>query len=112
MEKMIKYNTKKNEIVELKSIAALVIFFLCMLKYLLVNKLEVLAKYSPTNGFISWVIILPLTIIGFFLSLIIIKKYWSSFKSTFFSYNFLIVLPMFLYSIILLVTIIISLFFR
>lgn len=73
----------------------ILIFFICILKYYLINILEVVSNYGDIHRLISWVLILPLTIIGFLISLFIIFKSLRNLKENFLS--FLMALPMIFY---------------
>lgn len=87
---------KKLNIIETKSIISFSIFIVCVIKYILVNKLEIIAKYGSSNRLISWAFILPLSIVGLFFSMWVIKKFRNTlFKKDGFI-NVILTLPMIL----------------
>ncbi len=49
-----------------------VVFFICLLKYLVFNVWECFPVYGTLNRIISWVFILPLILYGLFLSIQIV----------------------------------------
>ena len=64
-----------------RPIVSFSIFTICILKYFLINILELVPKYGDINRIISWVFFLPLTIVGFIISMIILIKSIKKLKS-------------------------------
>lgn len=60
-------NTRK------KAIISFLIFAASIIKYVLVNVMEVIPPYGSMNRSISWTIMLPLMIIGIVLSILVIS---------------------------------------
>lgn len=100
----------EREVIEIKSTVVFFIFLLCLIKYLLVNKFELVPKYSPVNGFISWCIIMPISVVGCFLSINVTKKYFHRIRNKVLSFNILLVTPMLVYCLYLIILILFSLF--
>ncbi len=80
-----------------QSIIVLSIFFVCALKYYLINILNVIPQYGSTSRLISWLVILPLTIIGIILSIIVIIEALKNIKERFL--YLIIIMPFILYFI-------------
>ena len=78
-----------------RPIVSLSIFTICILKYFLINILELVPKYGDINRVISWVFIFPLTIVGLIISMIILIKSIKNLKSKWL--DILLILPMILY---------------
>ena len=56
-----------------KAIASFVIFILVFLKDILVSGFQIIPERSPVNRAISWLFVLPATLIGVVLSILVIK---------------------------------------
>jgi len=56
------------------ALISFIIFIIILAKYILVNRVQIISPYGPGNRIISYLIILPLMLIGTFLSLRVIKK--------------------------------------
>jgi hypothetical protein len=54
----------------IKAIIPLIVFLVCMAKYYLFNVLQVYPLYGPQNRTASWLIILPLTLIGLYFTIL------------------------------------------
>lgn len=85
--------TKMEKIIN--PITSFFIFTFCISKYLLIYIFEIIPKYGDLNRLISWLFILPLTIIGFLISVIILFKSHKEIKTNYI--NILLVLPMIFY---------------
>ena len=57
------------------ALVSFVIFLVIATKDILVSYLELIPERGPLNAMVSWFLILPLSIIGFTLSVIVIKHY-------------------------------------
>ncbi len=87
MEKIIK--------IKIQSIVVFVIFLICTLRYYLINVFDLLPIYGKGNKLISWLIILPLTIIGLILSINVIFNTIKNFRENFL--YLVLVIPFLLY---------------
>lgn len=90
-------SAKKMRRIAIPAILSISIFMVVVLKFILVNKMEFVPMYGPEHTFISWILLLPLTIIGFILSVWVIFKYrhFAVQKNSW--VNILLALPMILY---------------
>jgi hypothetical protein len=83
-----------------KAVISFIIFCIILLKDVLVSDFKLIPIRSPANRAISWFIILPLTIIGVFLSFQILKKksvLMYKEREFFIDANILISIPILLY---------------
>gem|GEM_PF-3010783 len=64
-----------------KAIICFIFFLIVIIKDFLVNYLHLIPVRSPANRFISWFIILPLTLAGTFMALQILKEIFLAKKS-------------------------------
>ncbi len=78
----------------MKAKISLFIFLFCLAKALLVNYWHIIPLDRRTNGIVSWYIFLPLSAIGFVLSIICLSNYLFSKKGKSLE---LLALPMFLF---------------
>jgi hypothetical protein len=81
--------------IKLQSIIVFVIFLICILSYYLINIIGVIPVYGKENRLISWLIILPLTIIGLILSINVIFNTIKNFRENFL--YLVLVIPFLLY---------------
>lgn len=65
---------KKLNKIDKKALFSFIIFITCILKYYLFNVIQIYPIYGNINGLVSWLIILPLLLIGLFFSFKIIFK--------------------------------------
>ena len=96
MEKVI---TKNMYGIDKKSIISFVIFLFCILKYYFFNVIELYPKYGNVNRFVSWIVIMPLILIGLILSLKVIINTYKSNESKANILNIILVLPLLLFII-------------
>ena len=87
MEKMIKI---KNQ-----SIIVLTILLVCTLKDYLINILNDIPQYGSSSRLISWLVVLPLTLIGIILSISVIIGSLKNIKERF--VYLIIIMPFILY---------------
>jgi hypothetical protein len=83
-----------------KALISFITFIIAVLKYVFINKLETVNPYGPINSKISWYLILPLMMVGIFLSLWVIRdNYYSRMKNKqrFIDLNFLMALPIIIF---------------
>lgn len=88
----VKINNKHG--IDKNAIISFIIFIICILKYYFFNIIEIYPKYGNVNRLVSWILIMPLILIGFILSL---KVIFNAFKSNDLKIrilNILLVLPL------------------
>lgn len=81
-------------------LASFIIFLVIVAKDILVGYFEIIPIRSPQNRLVSWFLILPLIIIGFILSIKIVKHYYNyiiSNRRVLVDWVLLLSLPTFLY---------------
>ncbi len=81
--------------IKYQSMIVLAIFLICILKYYLINIVEIIPVYGKGNRQISWLVILPLTIIGLILSINVIFNTIKNFRENFL--YLVLVIPFILY---------------
>lgn len=78
-----------------QSLIVLLIFFICILKYYFVNILAVVPIYGSGNRLLSWIFILPITIVGLLICFNIIFKSIKDIKNNYI--DLIIILPFIIY---------------
>jgi hypothetical protein len=78
-----------------QSIIVLTIFLVCTLKYYLISILNVIPQYGSSSRLISWLVVLPLTLIGIILSISVIIGSLKNIKERF--VYLIIIMPFILY---------------
>ena len=79
---------------------SLFVFIILISKDILVSCLHLIPERSPTNRLISWVVILPLSIVGIILSIRVIRYYlrhWLDKRTIPIDLTLLLLLPFLLY---------------
>lgn len=75
-----------------KSILSFTLFLLCVTKYYLINYLQLIPVYGKSNRIISWLIIVPIMIIGSYLSVQVLYHSKKTIKK--YLLDIILVLPM------------------
>lgn len=90
----------KNRKLFYNALASFIIFLVIIAKDILVDYLKIIPVRSPQNRLVSWFLILPLLIIGFILSIKIVRHYCNyiiSNRRVLVDWALLLSLPTFLY---------------
>jgi hypothetical protein len=88
--------------VEKKSIFSFVVFLLCILKYYLINVRELFPQYGLENRMISWLIVLPFSIIATWVSIKIFRKNYRKLSVPAAAINIFLCMPICIYWVFLL----------
>lgn len=78
-----------------KPLIVFLIFIVALIKYILINHLELIHPYGKLSGLISWCIILPLFIWGSYLVIIVLKNVLTNKKMNII--DILLILPFILF---------------
>jgi hypothetical protein len=100
---MLVLNQQRCNMIEKKSIFSFVVFLLCILKYYLINVRELFPKYGPENRMISWLIVLPFSMIAIWVSIKIFRKYYRKLSVPAAAINIFLCMPILAYWIFLLI---------
>ena len=82
------------------ALLSFLIFIIMLVKYILVNKFEIINPYARLSKSISWFVIFPLMLIGFFLSLRVIRDNYLrkiNKNKPFIDLSLIIAMPMFIW---------------
>lgn len=80
-----------------KALTSFIIFCIVLLKDVLVSDLKLIPVRAPINRLISWLFILPITIIGIVFSIQVIRKKYLNRDDHFLDINLFLALPILLY---------------
>jgi len=97
-----------------KALISFLIFIIIILKDFLVGYLKIIPVRSPLNFYISWFIIVPLSVLGIFFSFqIIIENFYKkrNKKKRLVDINFVLSLPCLFYCLFFIVILIIGFFY-